>query len=443
MDRKSDGATSRMNLKTFRNHFPDLVELAEQWKIDLPKIVVIGKRNDSRVKNLIQDLFGLSICLKGINNPIVYRFINDETCEDDQVLCSVNDALVEFDLLTESESLKDRLAELNDLRDDLEPTAPLVELNIRANSVDSIEFVDLHFLSFDCAKYWLVRCLPRENYQPVVAIDVGIGAGDLIPHYPSYTRVSLDNSSVGLSQCIPKIRNAIIKSTLHSVTFKKVRYEFQGRLADLDGPIPKTDNRKRRILSSMFEGFKETIEDRFQFSSVCSDTVADLMNSPHREAKHCPMVHETSKTIDGIMMRLGGICEKSAEEYFSRFPAIGLELKKISNTLLETMVNPPLKRAFEYVSKSHFMLAHEFLCDDDDDDACGYVCLIEAFMGPVIDRMRCDLVAQVEFQLFSWVHLLEESEAITKERDLLRKKMKLMHNVYASMKESDDKSESN
>jgi hypothetical protein len=193
----------------------------------------------------------------------------------------------------------------------------------------------------------------------------------------------------------------------------------------------------------MFEGYKECIVERFQFALVCRDAVSDLKDSPDQQAKHCPMVHDASKTFDGIMMRLGSICEKSAEKYFSRFLTIRLELKKISNSLLDTMVNPPLKQAFEYVSQSHFMLAHEFACADDDDDECDYECLMEAFMGPVIDRMRCDLVAQVESQLFSWVHLLQESEAITNERDQLQKKMKLMHNVYASTKEWDDKSEIN
>ncbi len=43
MDRKSDGATWRMNLKTFRDHFPDLVDMVQLWEIGFPGIVFINE----------------------------------------------------------------------------------------------------------------------------------------------------------------------------------------------------------------------------------------------------------------------------------------------------------------------------------------------------------------------------------------------------------------
>jgi len=124
-------------------------------------------------------------------------------------------------------------------------------------------------------------------------------------------------------------------------------------------------------------------------------------------------------------------------KHFARFPAIVLELEKIANWLLETIVKRRLKHAFDFVSQRQFVLAHEFAScdlDDDSEDECEYNVIAEAYMGPVVDLMRQTLVAKIESQLFSWSHLLGEPEAITNERTRLRKKMKLMHNACTTIK---------
>jgi hypothetical protein len=162
MDRKSDGASSRMNLKTFRSHFPDLVDLAQQWKIDLPKIVVIGKRNDSGVKDLIQSLFGFSIRLKEINDPVLYRFIKDDTCGDNEAFCTVNDALVEIDLMTEYETVIDQISQWDALKEELDGGRCHIYLDIRANFIDNVEVMDVPFDSFPSTKSILAWCIPNE-----------------------------------------------------------------------------------------------------------------------------------------------------------------------------------------------------------------------------------------------------------------------------------------
>jgi len=444
MDRKSDGASSRMNLKTFRNHFADLVDLAEQWQIDLPKIVVIGKRNDSGVKDLIQNLFGFSICLKEINDPVLYRFIKDDTCGDNEAFCTVNDALVEIDLMTEYETVIDQISQWDALKEEVDGGREPICLDIRANFIDNVEVMDVRFDSFSSTKYWLGQFQMRHVMNhAMVAIDRGITpGGDLIRDYAVCTRASL--GSLAIEECIPKIRLAIFESLIASPQFQKVHREFQVRLMQLDGPIPETENRKRRMLSTMFREYKESLDKIFLFASVCRDTVADVRKLPHK-ANVCPIVDESSRTLGAMILRFRTILDERANANFPRFPLIISELVKISQVLLETMVNSPLKQGFGYVSQSHFTLAHEFVCTNRRDGAerCEYEVLAEAFMGFVIDRMRHKLFAIIESQLFSWVHLLQESDAITNERYVLRKKMKLMHNVYASMKKSDNKTKSN
>jgi len=109
MDREGDSAGPKINLKTFRSHFSDLVDLVEERKSHLPTIVVIGERNDATVRNFIQNLFGFAIDLNHIKNPVKYRFINDDTCEDNEVFCTVGDSHVEIDLPIEYDFLVDRI----------------------------------------------------------------------------------------------------------------------------------------------------------------------------------------------------------------------------------------------------------------------------------------------------------------------------------------------
>ncbi len=137
--------------------------------------------------------------------------------------------------------------------------------------------------------------------------------------------------------------------------------------------------------------------------------------------------------MDDLMVIFRNLCDSTADDYFSRFPLIVSELQKISNALLDNIIERELKQTIDFVSQSHFVLAHEYLCyKTSSQTSCEYFALMKEFMRPVVDRMRHMLFAIVESQLFSWIPLLEEPETITNERTRLRKKMKLMHNAYAS-----------
>jgi hypothetical protein len=63
------------------------------------------------------------------------------------------------------------------------------------------------------------------------------------------------------------------------------------------------------------------------------------------------MVTRPFATIDALMKKFREICHDTAGEHFSRFPAILLELEKIANFLLEKVIKPRLKHAFDFVSQ--------------------------------------------------------------------------------------------
>jgi len=431
---RMDSAVSTINLGAFSNHFPDVIQLTKEFNLELPKIVVVGRRSESAASRLIEALSGFSVCLKEINNPVTYRFIKDNTCGDNEAFCTVGETKVEIDLATEYETVIERLTEHNNWEPDSHDFDS-IELEIRANCLANVEIVDLPFDPISLIEDWLDQYADPEESPRIVTIELGLGERDLELDSESFVRVSLDLSVGSTEDFISKIRSALLQSILEHSDINTARDKVFKKLSELDGHISATNNGKRRMLSNMFKVYTETLEDVLRFVLVCYDLFPDMMRS-HPE-KVCPLVNDPSQTIDGIMEAFRKICDGTAQDHFSRFPLIVSELMKISHALLEHIVRPRLKETLEILSQNPFLLAHEFVCinrEHPDHNACGYVFLMGAFMGPGIDRMRHTLIAKVESQLFSWIPLLQEPEAITNERNQLRKKMKLMHNAYASIK---------
>jgi len=421
----------RINLGAFRTHFPDLANLMDEMDIELPKIIVAGHRTESAASKLIETLFGFSVCLKEINHPVEYHFIRDKSCRDNEAFCRVGKCLVEIDLATECETtVVDRLIELNDWEDDYPGLHPLV-LEIRANCVPNMAVIDSYCDPFDEEEEDELNPFTHVKGSPrIVVIEVAHN-GCLQTHEYRRSviriRLELPVGSPPIEDSIPKIRKAIFRSILGHAEIKRIVNEIHKRLGELDGPIPETDNGKQRLLCNMVEAFKKTIEEDLDSNSVCKSTFSQMKII-------CPLVNDPLRSMEGMMLQFRTICDKTAEYHFSRFPPIVSELKKLSTALLDNTIAPHLKQTIDLVSEPHFVLAHEFLClsKPNCEGACGNEILAKAFIGPVINRMRHTLIARVKSQLYSWISLLEEPEAITNERNQLRKKMKLIHNLNAS-----------
>ncbi len=168
--------TWKKNLERFRCNFPDLVDLAEEWKSDLPKIVFIGKRNESAVRNLIECICGFAVDLNHIKNPVEYRLLNDDACEDDEVFCTVGESQVEIDLPTEYDLLVQWVNRYSNWVIEDDDYLPII-VEIRAKGLKKVDIIDL---PLSCTN-GMFDSLGSAKVHPIIAITVGVAECDSVP----------------------------------------------------------------------------------------------------------------------------------------------------------------------------------------------------------------------------------------------------------------------
>jgi len=429
MDRNSDGASSRMNLKTFRTHFAELVDLAEQWQIDWPKLVFIGNRNESAVKNLIECLFGFAIDLKDITNPVEYRFIDDESCGDDQVFCTVGRSSVEIDFPDEYDLLIDRINRYSDWIMPADGYRPII-VEMRGKGLNKMEIVDS---PLSCTK-GMFDSLARASAKlhPIIAITVGVAESAFVP--ASFVRVNIEPPPVGsgsMNEFIPQIRSAILTSIANGPYMARTRSQVINQLTELGDPSPTTDLGKLRYLLKSSSDYKSSLEGSLGECLISRE----FKNQLHRRLRmFCDK--ETYTLVELFMERLREIFCWLVPRGFSRFPLIKSELSRVSSTLLDTIAQPMLDGTVNFLLQSHFKVIHEFVCPIRGMHAynCDYLYFAEALFRNVLEEIRvkvCQrLLLDVNLLLPEWTHIMRESKEISATRDKLQKKLKRMHSFY-------------
>jgi len=226
--------------------------------------------------DVIKALFGFSICLKEINKPVSYRFIKDDSCDDNEAFCTVGESLIDIDLMTEFETVIERVIELNDWRKNTTSNKPIV-LEIRSSWVANVEVIDLPMDPYCSLKSQLDGCYYLVNSPRSVTIKLAVGDGD--SHSPVNVSLDLSAGSTSIEGAIPKIRLAILQSLVWYFTEGEVWDNIRSRLVDIDGPIPEPEKSKRRILSKMFKQYRKTLEEHLEWEYVRNDTISDVFRS--------------------------------------------------------------------------------------------------------------------------------------------------------------------
>jgi len=410
-----------MNFETFRSHFPDVVDVVRNLKLnrcvtgsDCLRIVVVKDR--SGPVKFIESLTGFAIELeRNVLNPIEYHYICDPECEENEAFCTINDSLVELNMSTEYEELMDTVNELKDWG--LVTSCYPIVLKIRSSCVADIQVVDfpLKTMELQFGQKW-----EEGQFEDEVIVRLDYNNPQKRYHETRDDRghismIKYSNDEPDKS-CISSIRTLLV----HSLVWEQLdgtRDIKRKRLVGMGDAIPETDDRKLRFISAVFSIYKSVLVNKMDFRKISQLITEDQSHKV---------------IVEVVLKHYGSVFDQVAQETFCRFPLIVKEIQGISRTILTTVIRSELEKMTMNLVQTHFVLLHAFECDAGTCSGdCAFVCLVNALCSALVDKMLSTVTDQVQEKLSKFVPLLQEPPAITEERLQLKQQLKAMQKAFA------------
>lgn len=227
---------------------------------------------------------------------------------------------------------------------------------------------------------------------------------------PCFVWTPKSASSSGVIQSIRShVLIDLVRNQIHTP-----RQASRKRLLELGEAIPVTPQDQYKFLSALFARYTEGMKNAFIYEDL------EICNG------------SASRMLEHSLKRILEIFDSVASKTFSRFPPVLEEMKKISISLSSDFIRPRLEQVAIHLHQNHFLLLHAFECETGDcSGKCAYVLLFRATITQLMDRVRSSLFTIVANKLPSWVCFLHEPGSTRLERERLKRKLKVMHKLYA------------
>ncbi len=317
---------------------------------------------------------------------------------------------MEIDISSQLEELVDNVNELKDWGERKEPCKPIV-LKMRANCGADIRIVQLRIPFYD----W-EEDIPEYNSSTVegvvtvVTADFNQKIGRRTPS-PQVVWNTYTNGSISLLKS--KLIDQIVKKQIDGS-----RESIRQRLHDFGEAIPVSSLGQTKFISALFARYKDAVDKALLDVGTA---ISDLTISS-----------DQCRWIEHSLERIQEILESVASNTFIRFPTITGELRKVISVVLSDFVRPRLEMIASNFHQTHFLLLHEFECDTGNcSGQCAYVLLFRATITQLMESVRSSLFTIVANKLPSWVCFLHEPCSTKLEREQLKRKLKVMHKLYA------------
>ena len=410
----------RMNFKTFRNNFADIVDLFTEFnsigyssKLRLSSIVMVGCEDDGgQSVNAIRALTGFAIDLGMKNGKLLeYRFTNDITCGENEALCSINGSSEEFHI---PEQLGELIDALKDPKCWCGPDGRLTKrmiLNIRSNCAVNFEIYDLRSSSLD------LNHVVSRRHQCARGKLVFVVTGDYAKMEWQFGRVAWQNDHLSAIQSIGSylVRHMLWESYDNPIV------TIKGKLSEMGEAIPVSRHEQGFHLSVVFNGYKGRMEKvMLHFGAGIADF---------------SMLSDQCRLVENTLKRLQEICHKIALKTFSLTPPIVGEMDKITNLVLSDFVRPQLEMVARNLHQTHFLLLHAFESDHGEcSGKCSYVRLFRVSISLLTERFKSIILSSVEKKLASWVPFLHEPCARVVKRQKLKRKLEIVGELHELIK---------